>query len=1173
MILVSGGCSVYDSFPYDQSDVSGELEDALEQFSGFLQNGDETAYSDDLVKDGMTAIIALACLQIVLSLNGNALTPQQEDELRGKFGDLCDFVALLEPDGRYNAKRRDTFDLLCLFAPDREALYTSCFPSLEEVPLSGVRDILLELAIDVALWLLQNGYEEAGEKVLSSLLELVFERTQERPDMRAESTLEILLCAADRLPEWVYRQCKQAAAFFEDPDETDIAQKSDFYWAFATACRKTLRLPEAEQAFALCADLRRRCAGPDSFAFWLPLQQRAYMRVAYAGAAEDVQTLVRFIEKIDAHAFPDLDPWLEKAAAGESLFALLTYYNEYAQELTEHLPQLERFAALCDLFEEDPHSIILKKRVAENLYACYFQQKGDLLQAEQHLLAAIESPCPNQSEPLLPDHYLECNYLFLCYAQNDPLRGRKYALSLRNKLEHAIVEEDDPFYYRGWGTLLCYEAMTSTEEDVAQKARSEALAHMLRLLDHWQGDRFDLPDLVRRPAALMFLSFAQLLLDGTSIEELPADAAARMYGTVKSMYTAVRDKDQTDRRLAFFAFLLLLMCALRLHAPDGLRYAQEYEERWSDYPPANLMGAPAYITGRVFAQAGDIDREVRLVRHSLDEITRHWQSATRYLNDQRLAEYLDAAQSGVILYYSALCDKIPLVDRYQLVLQYKALAALAGHERNRFLSAMPDSALLREVRTLQDRVALLEKEAAIRDVSARLEQARRRLSGLEARAAAEMPVHVPFTEINAAQVAAALPENSAILEYYLHYSADTLDGPDHTWVMDLFVLARHEGKAALTLVKLDEAAPFAGSIDRFLALAGDAGTCGDALLEEEFETLSARLYGLFFEAALPYLKDIKRLYIAPDALLYDFPYMMLGPDGKHRMGDLFPVVQIICGRDLLFGANGCPPGDVDLIVGDPLFETNKELERQGPDTAAEIERGDKTLAPLPFSAMEARRVAQLCGVTPFVGREAAKSVLYQADRLRVLHLATHGSFAQDEKSGSALYSACLYLAGAADFLRTGIGSPEFGDGILTADEISRMDLHSVQLAVLSACCSGRTENHLDCVQGLVAAFAAAGVKYVITSLWEANDCATALLMDLFYRSRQKGMDCPEALQAAKVSLRECTVKTLRGLSWMQTGGNAHVRQYVEGLLCRRDTIKPFADPFYWGGFVCHQCRT
>lgn len=1164
---------MYDLFPYDLGSVSDELADALEQFSTFLQSDDDARNNDNIIKEGFITLIALACLHIVLRANGNTLAQQQEEELRSDVDSLCDMVGLLEPEGRQNAKYHDSFDLLCLFAPNRKAIYDLYFPPLETISLDGIRDVFFDLARDVALWLLQNGYGEAGEKVLSSLLELVNERTQERPDMRAEFTAEILIRAADLLPEWVYRQCKQAEAFFESTDEADIGLKSDFYWALATASRKTVHVAEAEKAFAQCADLRRRYDGADSFWTWLPMQQLAYMRAAYEGSGEDAQALLQFIEKIDAHAFPNLAPGFESVAVGESLFALLSYYNDYAQELTEHLSLLERFAAICESFEEDPHYIILKRRVAENLYACYYQQKGDLLQAEQHLLAAMESPCSTSNDPLLPDYYLECNYLFLCFAQNDFLRGRKYALSLRNKLEHHIVDEEDSFYYRGWGTLLCYEAMASSETDVILKARSEALEHLQRLLDHWQGDRFDLPELVQRPAALLFLSLSQLLLDGGGVELLPVEAAARMYGTVKSIYSAARNGDQTDRRLAFFAFLLLLMCVLRLHAPEGLPYAQEYEKRWSDYPPANLIGAPAYLTGQVFAQAGDTEQAVRLIRRGLEEITRHWQNATRYLNDRRLVEYLDAAQSGVILYYSALCDKIPLQDRYQIVLQYKALAALAGHERNRILLTMPDNALLREVRALQDQVALLEKEATIHDVSAQLAQAQRRLSELEAKAASEMPVNVSFTGIDVKRVAAALPANSAILEYYLHYSSDTLNDSKHTWVMDLFVLARHRGKAALTQFKLGEIAPFVGSIDRFLELVGDPDTRGDVLLAEEYEALNSRLYDLFFAAALPCLKDIERLYIAPDVLLYDFPYMLLGSDTKHRIGDMFPVVQIICGRDLLFSANGCPPGNVDLIVGDPLFDTNKELERQEADTAAENERGNETLAPLPFSALEARRVAQLCATAPVIGRDATKNVLYDSDCLRILHLATHGSFEQSEDGGSALYSACLYLAGAEDFMRSGTSSTEFGDGILTADEISRMDLHSVQIAVLSACCSGRTEEHLDCVQGLVAAFAAAGVKYVITSLWEANDCATALLMDLFYHSWQAGMDCPEALQEAKSRLSGCTIKTLRQLKWMQASDDPYVYRYIEGLLCRRDTIKPFTDPFYWGGFVCHQCRT
>jgi CHAT domain-containing protein len=74
------------------------------------------------------------------------------------------------------------------------------------------------------------------------------------------------------------------------------------------------------------------------------------------------------------------------------------------------------------------------------------------------------------------------------------------------------------------------------------------------------------------------------------------------------------------------------------------------------------------------------------------------------------------------------------------------------------------------------------------------------------------------------------------------------------------------------------------------------------------------------------------------------------------------------------------------------------------------------------------------------------------------------------------------------------------EGVLSAYEISKMDLEEVELAVLSACGTALGENDYgEGVWGLQSAFLTAGVKNIIMSLWTVPDDTTRELMTSFYK--------------------------------------------------------------------------
>jgi CHAT domain-containing protein len=117
----------------------------------------------------------------------------------------------------------------------------------------------------------------------------------------------------------------------------------------------------------------------------------------------------------------------------------------------------------------------------------------------------------------------------------------------------------------------------------------------------------------------------------------------------------------------------------------------------------------------------------------------------------------------------------------------------------------------------------------------------------------------------------------------------------------------------------------------------------------------------------------------------------------------------------------------------------------------------------------------------------------------------------------------LVLAGGNHAWKTGKSlRPDLEDGILTAYEISQMNLANTELVVLSACETGLGDLvGNEGVYGLQRAFKIAGAQHVIMSLWQVPDVQTQELMTAFYINwLSQKMPIPEAFAAAQKVMRE-----------------------------------------------------
>lgn len=190
-----------------------------------------------------------------------------------------------------------------------------------------------------------------------------------------------------------------------------------------------------------------------------------------------------------------------------------------------------------------------------------------------------------------------------------------------------------------------------------------------------------------------------------------------------------------------------------------------------------------------------------------------------------------------------------------------------------------------------------------------------------------------------------------------------------------------------------------------------------------------------------------------------------------------------------------------------------------------------------------------------------------APRLRWLHLATHGFFAPPELVSAlgpdktdAATAARDSIGGLHPGLLSGLAlaganraaDENRDDGILTALEVSQLDLDRVELAVLSACETGlgRLAGGEGAL-GLQRAFQVAGARSVVASLWAVDDEATRKLIERFYDNLwSKNLSKLEALSEAQ--------------RWMLRDGAR--RGIVPRGELNTDDPRALA-PFYWAPFV------
>lgn len=286
------------------------------------------------------------------------------------------------------------------------------------------------------------------------------------------------------------------------------------------------------------------------------------------------------------------------------------------------------------------------------------------------------------------------------------------------------------------------------------------------------------------------------------------------------------------------------------------------------------------------------------------------------------------------------------------------------------------------------------------------------------------------------------------------------------------------------------------------------------------------------------LGNAHQIFLSPDGELNLIPFAALVNEAGRYLVQDYSITYLTSGRDLLRFQASTQSRQPPVVMANPFFAKHIPNNNDASGKSAVRSAGfDERFSPLDGTEEEAKELGRMLGVRPLIREEATETALKQLHGPAILHIATHGFFLPDQAldinsiESARLFSGSSYIpaviTGENPLLRSGLalaganerqgGNGE--DGILTALEVSDLDLLGTKLVVLSACETGlgNVQNG-EGVYGLRRALALAGAETQVISLWKVSDEATRDFMVDYYRRLQAGVKRSKALRLAQLKM-------------------------------------------------------
>ncbi|MCF6239934.1 MAG: CHAT domain-containing protein [Bacteroidales bacterium] len=324
---------------------------------------------------------------------------------------------------------------------------------------------------------------------------------------------------------------------------------------------------------------------------------------------------------------------------------------------------------------------------------------------------------------------------------------------------------------------------------------------------------------------------------------------------------------------------------------------------------------------------------------------------------------------------------------------------------------------------------------------------------------------------------------------------------------------------------------------------------------------SDSLYTLIFKPLESHLNNIKSIHISPTGLLNKIAFDALVSSKDSILSDKYNIFYSSTTASIIDNTGLYPKDikDVVLFGGIDYDLTPEQMMRNADKIKQTLDNDNKlnnfnisidtlkrsvSWSYLEGSKLETEKIDQLVShknisVQLYSGQQGSEEQFkaLEIDAPSVIHVSTHGFYFGNDKK-SLEYKAMIddkikFAHSDNPLMRSGFilagGNAAFQgrtiprgveDGVLTAAEISQMNLFNTKLAVLSACQTGLGDvKGNEGVYGLQRAFKMAGVEYLLISLWEVPDYQTRELMSNFYENWFSGMNVQAAFKKAQNQLK------------------------------------------------------
>ena len=368
-------------------------------------------------------------------------------------------------------------------------------------------------------------------------------------------------------------------------------------------------------------------------------------------------------------------------------------------------------------------------------------------------------------------------------------------------------------------------------------------------------------------------------------------------------------------------------------------------------------------------------------------------------------------------------------------------------------------------------------------------------------------------------VLSRLPTRTALIDIA---KCDGIDEAGFNKGKYVAIVYNKEGILPIQMIELGDAVKIEALVAEFLALV-ESSTTDDRLSE-----VSQKLYASLVDPWLVHVSsNNSEIVICPDGALSFVNFSAL-PDANGKfLGEKIPVSFIGSARDL-------------FPVKPLRIQRNNESKLEvrvfaDPDYKAPLSaqifslfgaRRNTVLNPLPETRKEAFAIINAFdqsnkAVRIFTGMEATEENVRNSQGTLVLHLGTHGFF-NHLAVENPMRANGLAFAGAFKNFKPGLAveypdNPH--DGILTAEEISKMDLGGCALVSVSACQSGMGKSSDgEGVLGIRRGFIQAGASNLLLCLWPIGDREAGVFVDHFYGLIGKDVPLNEAYHLTVASL-------------------------------------------------------